>query len=124
MVNGFNSLRHNAVIGCHYQNGDIGYLSAAGAHGGKSFMSGGIQKGDFLAVDFHLVSADMLSNTAGFGIHDIGLADGIQQSGLAVVDMAHNGDHGRTRLKVGTFFFFNLFLNLAGSAGRSLWLWL
>ena len=46
-----------------------------------------------------LISADMLGDAAGFFRRDIGLAQGIKQRGFAVIDMAHDGDNRRTRLR-------------------------
>ena len=41
----------------------------------------------------------MLGDAAGLAGDDMGLADRVEQRGLAVVDMAHDGDDGRTRLQ-------------------------
>jgi hypothetical protein len=43
----------------------------------------------------HLIGADMLRDAAGLARDDIGLADRVEQRGLAVVDMAHDRDHRR-----------------------------
>ena len=51
-------------------------------------------------VDADLVGADVLGDAAGLGLADVGLADGVQQSGLAVVDVTHHGHHRRTGLQV------------------------
>ena len=42
----------------------------------------------------------MLGDAAGLAGDNIGIADGVEQRGLAVIDMAHDGDHGRTRHQV------------------------
>ena len=42
----------------------------------------------------------MLGDAAGLFLADVGLADGVQQSGLAVVDVTHDGHHRRTGLEV------------------------
>ena len=42
----------------------------------------------------------MLGDAAGLFLADVGLTDGVEQSGLAVVDVAHDGHHRRTRLEV------------------------
>ena len=47
----------------------------------------------------HLIGADMLGDAAGLLAHHIGRADGVEQRGLAVIDMAHDGDHRRARLR-------------------------
>ena len=51
-------------------------------------------------VDRDLVGADVLGDAAGLFLADVGLADGVQQSGLAVVDVAHHGDHRWPGLEV------------------------
>ena len=51
----------------------------------------------------HLIGADMLGDAAGFARDHVGLAQRIQQRGLAVVDMAHDGDDRRTRQQMGVF---------------------
>ena len=78
MVDCFEGLRHDAVIGGDNEHGNIRYLSAAGAHGRKGFMTRSIQEGNFLTVKVDLIGADMLGNTAGFTIHDIAGTYGVQ----------------------------------------------
>ena len=67
-------------------------------------MARGIKERDLarlaLKVDGHLVCADALGDAAGFAFDDVGAADGVEQSGLTVVDMAHDGDDRRTRLQI------------------------
>ena len=47
------------------------------------------------AVD--LIGADVLGDAAGFARRHVGRADGVEQRGLAVVDVAHDGDDRRAR---------------------------
>ena len=51
-------------------------------------------------LDGDLVGADVLGDAAGLALADVGLTDGVQQSGLAVVDVTHDGDHRRTDLQI------------------------
>ena len=44
----------------------------------------------------HLVGADVLRDAAGFTRNHVGLANGVEQARLAVVDVAHDGDDGCT----------------------------
>ena len=64
----------------------------------------------------HLVGADVLGNAAGFARRHVGFADGVEQRGLAVIDVAHDGDHGRAGNfeLVGVFGFENFFDGLVG----------
>ena len=59
-------------------------------------MARGVDEGDETPVFLRLVGADVLRDAARFAGHDVGLADAVEQEGLAVVDVAHDGDHGRT----------------------------
>ena len=98
MGDGFHGLRHDAVIGGDHQNDEIGHLGAARAHRGEGGMARRVEEGDLLAgLQLHLIGADMLGDAAGFARHHVGLAQRVEQRGLAVIDMAHDGDHRRTR---------------------------
>ena len=91
-------LRHDAVIGRDDEHDDIRHLGAAGAHRREGGVAGRIDEGHRQAVRRRdLIGADMLGDAAGFAGDDIGMADRIEQRGLAVIDMAHDGDDGRTR---------------------------
>jgi hypothetical protein len=91
---------HHAVIRRHHQHSYVRSLRPAGAHSGEGLMAGGVQEGDLPTVDINLVRANVLRNAAGFPLRYVGGADGIEQLGLAVVDVAHDGDHRRPWLGV------------------------
>ena len=59
-------------------------------------MARGIQEGDEAVVDLDLICTDGLRDAAGLACGNVGLADGIQNTGLAVVNVAHNADHRGT----------------------------
>ena len=42
-------LRHDAVVGRHHQDDDVGHLGAAGAHGGEGLVARRVEEGDLLA---------------------------------------------------------------------------
>ena len=44
-----------------------------------------------------LVGADVLRDTTGFACGDFGLANGVEERGLAVIDVSHDGDDGSAR---------------------------
>ena len=90
----FYGLRHNPVRGRYDQNDDVRRLCAAGAHGGESFVAGGVQKCQHAARRGNAVRADVLGNRARFARHHVGFADGVKQTGLTVVHVAHDGDNG------------------------------
>ena len=97
VVDGLNGLGHDGVVRRHDQDGDIGGLGAAGTHGSEGLVTGGIQEGDLtLLVHLDGVGADVLGDAAGLASSDAALADVVQQGGLAVVDVTHDGDDGGT----------------------------
>ena len=95
VIDGLDGLRHHAVVGRDNQNHDIGDFGAAGTHAGERFVTRSIDEDDLLAVVIDVISADVLRDAAGFLVGDVGEADGIEQRGLAVIDVAHDRDHGR-----------------------------
>ena len=103
MIERFDSLRHNAVIGCNNQYNDIGNLGTARTHHGKRFMSGRIEEGDIPLGRRHHVCTDMLSNTAELMGGNVSAADSVQRLCFTVVDMSHNGNHGRPCKQLGIF---------------------
>ena len=104
VVDGFEGLGHDAVVGCDDDDDDVGDLGSAGTHAGEGLVTGGIEEDDLAAEgggvglgDVDLVGADVLGDAAGFAACDVGGADGVEQRGLAVVDVAHDGDDRRAR---------------------------
>ena len=102
MADSLFGLGHDAVIGGYDQHGDVGNLSAARSHGGERFVPGGVEEGDKAVVVVDLIRADVLRDAAGFAVHDVGLAYGVEQGCLAVVDVSEDGydwwalfEHGR-----------------------------
>ena len=101
MADGLDGLGHHAVVGGDHQNRDVRGLRAAHAHGREGLVAGGIQEGDLLALEIDGVRADMLGDAARFARGHASLADVVQQRGLAVVDVAHDGHDRRTRHQIG-----------------------
>jgi hypothetical protein len=85
------------VVGCHHQHDDVGHLGAAGPHQGKRFVAGRVEEDDVLVVDRDVIRADVLCDAARFALGDPRFTDGIEQTGLAVVDVAHDGHDRCTR---------------------------
>ncbi len=95
MVDGLQGLGHHPVVGGDNQNYKIGDFRAAGTHGSKRLMTGGIKKNNLAPICGNMVGADVLCNSTGFGFRYFGFADNIQQGGFTVVNMAHDGNHRR-----------------------------
>ena len=101
VIDGLDRLRHHAVVGRDHQHHDVRHLRAAGTHGGERGVARRVDEGDLLALlGRDLIGADVLGDTTGFTAGDIRMADGVEQRGLAVVDVAHDRDDGRTRLQI------------------------
>ncbi len=100
VVDGLDRLRHDAVVGRHHDGRDVGDLGAACAHRGEGFVARRVEERDGLAVVLYLVGADVLRDAAGLAGRHLGLADGVEEARLAVVDVTHHGDHRRAPLEV------------------------
>ena len=100
VVDRLDGLGHDAVVGSNHEHDDVGDLGAAGAHGGERLVTRGVDEGDLTAVDLDLRRTDVLGDATRFVRGDTGMADGVEKRRLAVVDVAHDGDHGRARLEV------------------------
>ncbi len=90
--------RHHAVVGGDDQHRDVGRLRPAGTHGGEGLVTRSIEEGDLAALGIDLVGADVLGDAAGLALGHVGGADRVEQLGLAVVDVTHDGDDRRPRL--------------------------
>ncbi len=56
-------------------------------------MARRVDEGDLAALAHDGIGADMLGDAAGFARRHVAVTEGIQQGGLAVVHVAHDGDH-------------------------------
>ena len=101
MINCFDRLRHDAVIGGNHQHHDIRRAGAARSHCRESLMAGSVEERNLVAARHpDLIGADMLRDATGFTCNDICRPQCIQQRGLAVIDMTHDGDDRGARLKI------------------------
>ncbi len=64
MVDGFESLGHDAIVGRHDQDDDVRDLGAAGAHQRERLMAGSIEEGHLALGMVHFVGADVLRDAA------------------------------------------------------------
>ena len=107
-------LRHDGVVGRDDDDGQVGHLGAAGTHGGKGLVTRGIQEGDPATVgQFYVVGTDVLGDTTRLAGNHVGIADVVQEGGLTMVHMAHDGDDRRPAHEVFLTVRF-LLLNLVG----------
>ena len=62
-------------------------------------MARRVEESDHAARRFHVVRADVLGDAAGFAAGHARAANVVEQGSLAVIDVAHHGDHRRSRLQ-------------------------
>ena len=101
MVHRFSRLRHDAVVRRDDEHHEIGGLRAAHAHRGKRLVARGVEEGDRAVRGVYGVGTDVLRDAARFAGDHVRLADLIQQAGLTVIDVAHDGHDRRARDAVG-----------------------
>ena len=93
MLDSFFGLRHDAIVGGNHQNHDVGSLGTAGTHGGKGRVTGGVQEGHHAAIGFYVVGTNVLSNTTSLTGSHLSATDVVEQRGLTVVNVTHNGNN-------------------------------
>ena len=100
VVDRLDGLGLDPVIGGDNQNDDVRHLGAARAHGRERLVARRVEEGNLAAgAELHPVGADMLGDAAGLVAGDIGLAQRVEKRRLAVIDVAHDGDHRRPGLE-------------------------
>ena len=101
MADGLFGLRHDAVVGCHDQHGNVGHVSAAGAHLGKGFMAGSVDERNLPAVFVDGVGTNVLGDAAALAAHDVDADDVVQERSLTMVDVPQESNHRRARRQRG-----------------------
>ncbi|KAF0120397.1 MAG: hypothetical protein FD152_4173, partial [Xanthobacteraceae bacterium] len=100
VIDGLDRLRHHGIVGSDHEHDDVRHLGAAGAHGSERGVARRVDEGHEPAKrGLDLIGADVLRDAAGLARDHVGLAQGIEQRGLAVVDVAHDGDDRSTGLQ-------------------------
>ena len=97
VIDGLLRLRHHAFVGGDHQHDDVGDLGAARAHRSERLMAGSIDKRDRPSIGLDGVGADVLGDSAELARRHVGVANRVEQRGLAVIDVAHHGDDRRAR---------------------------
>ena len=71
VVDGFNCLRHHAVVGSNHKYNDVGDLCTAHTHLRERSVTWCVNEGDALAIFFNLVCTNVLSDATGFTGHNV-----------------------------------------------------
>ena len=101
MADGLFRLRHDAVVGGDDEHGDVRDVGAAGAHRRERLVPRRIDERDRPPVLLDAVGADVLRDAPLLVRRHVDADDAVQQRGLAVVDVAEEGDDGRAGLAAG-----------------------
>jgi hypothetical protein len=96
VADGFDGLRHDAIIRGDDENDNIRHRSAASAHGREGGVPRSVDDGDLFAFVFFLIGADGLANAARLVACDIAMTDGVDEGRFAMVDVAHDGHDWRS----------------------------
>ena len=96
VIDGFDGLRHDPIVGGNHKDDDVGCIGTTGTHSGKRLMAGGIEERDRSIVLDDLIRTDVLGDAAGFARNNVCMTDLIKEFGLAVIDVTHDSDHRRT----------------------------
>ena len=100
VVDRLDGLRHDVVVGCDDDDGNVRDGGAARTHGREGFVARGVEERDLLSVQHHAVCADVLGDAAGLAFDDVGFADVVQQRGLTVIDVSHDRHDRRARHQI------------------------
>ncbi len=99
MIDGFNRLRHDAVIRRDNEHDDVRHIGPPRAHRGKGGVTGCIDERKCRPIMIHGVGADVLGNSARFTCRDTRLADRIHQRCFAMINVSHERDDGTARFE-------------------------
>ena len=114
VVERLDGLRLDAVVSGDDEYGDVRNLSAARAHRGEGLVARRVEEDERVAVVFDARGSDVLRDAAGLFLRDVGFSDVVEERRLAVVDVAHDGDDRRARLKLSVAALLALFLFILG----------
>ena len=90
VVDRLDGLRHHAVISRDDEDHDVRGPGSPGAHRGERLVTGGVEEDDGAVVHFDPISTDVLGDPPGLSFGDLGLADGVQERRLSMIDVAHD----------------------------------
>ena len=99
MLDGLDGLGHDAIVRRHHQDDDVRNLGTAGPHRREGGVTRGIQEGDHAPTRLDVIGADVLGDAARLARRHLGAANVVEERGLAVIDVAHDSDHGWPRFQ-------------------------
>ena len=107
VAQGFEGLWHDAIVGRDDQHDDVRHVRPAGAHRAECGVARRVEESNLLQLVLALgmrngnrVGADVLRDAARLPGGDVRIADHIEQRGLAVVNMTHDGHYRCAQFQV------------------------
>ena len=98
MTESLQCLGHQSIIGSDDEHNNIGDICTAGAHGGEGGVARGVDKRDRVAFPVDGVGPNALGDASGFSGSHLRATNGIQQGGLAVINVTHECDDWTAKL--------------------------
>src|SRR5690625_5232328 len=93
VVDRLNGLRHHRFICSDDQNDNVRSLGTPASHGGKRFVTGGIQEGDLSAIiRFYQIGTYMLSDPSRLTSCNAGFPNVVKQRRFTMVNIHHNSN--------------------------------
>ena len=100
VIDRLDCLWHDAIVRCHHEHRDIRHIRPARPQRRERLMARRVQKRDGSAFHIHLVRADVLRYAARLPAGHIRFPYGVEDAGLAVIDVSQDGDDRWTWLSV------------------------
>ena len=100
VIDRFDRLRHDAVVGRDNEYHNVGHIGATRAHRGEGGVTWRVDEGNFRSVVINAIGADVLRDPADLAGRDTRLSDRVHKCGLTVVNVPHERDNGRPRLEL------------------------
>ena len=98
VVDRLDGLRLDTVVGGDDQDDQVGDVGAPEPELRERFVAGSVDEDDGLVLEEDLGGSDVLGDPSVLLGGHVGVADSVQKRGLAVVDVAHDGDQpGRSQ---------------------------
>ena len=105
VIDRFNRLRHEPIVGRDNKDNDVGNIGAARSHCREGSVPWCVDKRERRPVATDAIGADMLRDSASLARSNTCLPNSVHQRCLPMINVSHERDNGCPRLEF--FFLFN-----------------
>ena len=81
------------LSGSHNNYSQVSHLCLSILHASEGFMAQSVDESEFLALAAHLEGSNLLGDSSCLAISNVAGAQMIDQSGFAMVNVAHDSDY-------------------------------